>query len=250
MVADVFSFNEPGNMSVQARQIAGRKLAIVDNLYRDPDAVRRFALAQSFDADGGIYPGRFARVPLPTCPMVELANRVLRTDGGRWLAINVGYEGVVAFAIPTAAGRDLTPLQQIPHPDGFCDYAGVLYLSKPADCTGGTSFWRHQRSGLEYSPVDGDPRSAAQVDRYGVASPAKLLSRMIHETLTEVIGGYITRSNENWELIEVVEMRTNRLVIYDANLFHSIHAPRTDWVPDPDRPRLTQNLYLNWVSSS
>lgn len=250
MAADVLSFNEPGEMSVRRSQIAGRRLAVVDDVYRDPDAVRRFALAQSFDAGGGIYPGRFARVPLPTGPMVELANRVLLATGVRSLAIHEDYEGVVAFAVLTAAGRDLTPFQQIPHADGFCDYAGVLYLSKPEDCTGGTSFWRHRRSGLEYSPVAGDPRSAEQIDRYGVGSPTKLLSRMIHETLAEVIGGYITRSNENWELVDVVEMRTNRLVIYDANLFHSIYAPRTEWVPDPCRPRLTQNLYVNWVSSS
>lgn len=85
------------------------------------------------------------------------------------------------------------------------------------------------------------------MQRYGVNTPGKLRGAMIHETLSEVIGGYITQSNQNWELIEIIEMRTNRLVIYDANLFHSIYAPSTDWVPDLRRPRVTQNLYLNWA---
>lgn len=102
-------------------------------------------------------------------------------------------------------------------------------------------------SGLEYAPLAGDPRSAEQVRRYGAGTPIQLLRQMIDETLAEPIGGYITRSNENWELLDVVEMRPNRLVIYDANLLHSIYAPRTDWAPEPARPRLTQNLYVNWA---
>jgi hypothetical protein len=246
---DVFALNAPGSMTVQTKQIAWRRLAVVDGVYEDPDSVRRFALAQRYGPGGGLYPGRFARVALRREPIVELANRVLPSPDGRTLALNEAYEGIVAFAIPTCGGRDLSPLQQIPHADGFCDYAAVLYLSKPEDCVGGTSFWRHRRTGLEYAPLAGDARSAEQVRRYGAGTPIQLLDQMIDEALSEPIGGYITRSNENWELLDVVEMRPNRLVIYDANLFHSIYAPRTEWVPDLASPRLTQNLYVNWTAA-
>lgn len=247
---DLFALNAlTAALHVDRVQIAGRWLAVVDGVYQDPDAVRRFALSQHYGPGGGIYPGRFALVPLSTDPLLELINMAIPSPHGRPLVSHPHYQGITAFAMLTASGRDLSPLQQLPHSDGFCKYAAVLYLSQPDDCVGGTAFWRHRRADLEYAPAVGDPRTFDAIQRYEADSPLRLFRQMMNEALAEPIGGYITESNGTWERIKIVEMRQNRLVVYDANLFHSIYVPRSDWAPDLRRPQITQNQYLNWAST-
>ena len=251
LVTDLFALNDlAATLHVNRMQIAGRWLAVVDGVYQNPDAVRRFALSQHYGSGGGIYPGRFARVPLSIDPLLELINVAIPSPQGRPLVSHPDYHGITAFAMLTASGRDLSPHQQQPHSDGFCEYAAILYLSQPDDCVGGTSFWRHRRADLEYAPTGSDPRTLDAIQRYGADSPLRLFKQMLNEALAEPIGGYITESNGTWEQIKIVEMRQNRLVVYDASLFHSICVPRSDWTPDPRRPRITQNQYLNWASTS
>jgi hypothetical protein len=123
----------------------------------------------------------------------------------------------------------------------------VLYLSRPEDCQGGTSFWRHRATGLEYAPEKGDPRLPDLLEAFAARDEWHLISKLMKDGLAGVGAGYITESNSRWERLDVVEMRCNRLVVYDARLFHCMHVCRPDWEPDPVRPRLTQNLYLNWA---
>jgi hypothetical protein len=232
---------------VETRQIAGRRVFVVDDVYRHPDQVRHFALGLDLDLKAGMYPGRLASVPGDTAPLLGLVNGLM-ADSGRSLAIHPHYRGRLTFAVLSQPGGVLHPLQRQPHFDGFCDFAAVLYLSRPEDCQGGTSFWRHRRSGLEYAPQKDDPRSAALLEPFAARDEWHLISKMMKDGLAEVGPGYITKSNGCWERIDVVEMRCNRLVMYDGRLFHSVHVPRPDWQPDPDRPRLTQNLYLDWAA--
>jgi hypothetical protein len=241
---ELFAINNPAEMRVQRMQIAGRWLIVVDGVYKDPDAVRRFALDQQYGPGGGVYPGRFARVPFATDSLLALAHELLPSPHGGRLVSHPDYRGLTAFAIPTVKGRDLSRVQQQPHADGFCDYAAVVYLSRPEDCVGGTSFWRHRRARLAYAPANGDPLTIKAIRRYGSGSPIQLLRAMMHEALAEPIRGYIMESNRIWVRLRVVAMRLNRLVLYDANLFHAIHPPRSNWVPDLEHPRLSQNLYV------
>ena len=117
------------------------------------------------------------------------------------------------------------------------------------DCQGGTSFWRHRRTGLEYAPPRGDLRAASLLEAFAARDEWHLISKLMKEGLAGVGDGYITESNGHWERIDLVEMRCNRLVVYDARRFHCMHVPHPEWEPDPARPRLTQNLYLNWASA-
>jgi hypothetical protein len=241
---DVFALND--SPRVETRQIAGRLVAVVDSVYRHPDLVRRFALGLDFNLKAGMYPGRLASVAGPTGPLLRLVNGLVPDSGGRSLVIHPAYRGRLTFAVLSQPGTDLRPLQRQPHFDGFCDFAAVLYLCRPGDCQGGTSFWRHRRSCLEYAPCRGDPRSQALLEPFAARDEWHLISRMMKDGLAEVGGGYITESNGRWKRLDVVEMRWNRLVLYDSRLFHSAHVRCPDWRPDPGRPRLTQNLYLKW----
>lgn len=236
-------------MSIECVAIDERPMVVIDNIYRTPQAVREFALAQQYGPAGGLYPGRFSRICTSFAPLLALINDVLRVPNRGPLVPNKYYGDAIVFAVVTTSGCDLVTLQQHPHSDGFCEYAGVLYLSGETDCCGGTAFWRHRQTGLAYVPADGDQRSEEAVGRLKCASSGELLRNMTEEIQTTPGSGYLTSSNAMWELLALVRMQPNRLVVYDANLFHSIHLGSSDWQLDQARPRLTQNLYLDHANA-
>ena len=79
------------------------------------------------------------------------------------------------------------------HSDQINDWTGVLFLNKEGE--GGTSFYRHRRSGLDKFP------SNASMEQF--------------ETLWE--DGL---SEKPWHRYLDVEFKQNRLVMFDASLFH------------------------------
>ena len=96
------------------------------------------------------------------------------------------------------------------HVDG-CSYAGIIYLTKPEDCAGGTSIYRHKPSGDE-------------------------VYRKENRHL------YDFQDPSQWEVIIDVEMVYNRLVIYPGQLFHAITP--VFFGDNIANARLTQNIFV------
>lgn len=76
------------------------------------------------------------------------------------------------------------------HSDNFNNWAGVLYLTPAPSPNSGTLFFRHKASGVERE-CDMPP---------------------------DII--WDGRVREQWEITDVVANKYNRLVLYDASLFH------------------------------
>ncbi len=86
-----------------------------------------------------------------------------------------------------------------------CHYSGILYLSQPEHCRGGTEFFRHRRTGLEAVPHD-----IARINAAGYADINALVEDVVNKD---------TRSPSKWERSFVAPMRFNRLILfsdYDA----------------------------------
>lgn len=228
-------------MRIEHRRIAGRPALVIDGLYADPLAVRRLALDLDFYRPAGLYPGRFGFLSLRPQPLLALLNDLLGDALGRRLEFSPYYQDL-SFAKVTTAPEGLAALQRQPHFDTFCDFAGVVYLGPLAPTEGGTSFWRHRRTGLDRAPGERPPSGAP-------AGPPGEIERMMLEGVTDLPDGYPVQSSLHWDLVEVVPMRFNRLVAYDARAFHSPHIPRFEPADDPDRVRLTQSLFLDFAPS-
>jgi hypothetical protein len=82
----------------------------------------------------------------------------------------------------------------------YGDYTCVTYLSEH-DEPYGTAFYKHKPTGLTHMP------SFEEMQEMG-----------IFEQLKEDM---VSRNSEAWELLDVVEGKFNRAVIFDAQLFHS-----------------------------
>ena len=272
--------NDRHDMEIHQFDWAGTPVLVIDRLYRRPDYVRRLALSLDFYRTAGFYPGFFAFVSLSQEPLLNLVNECLFPRLGRELAIHPFYQELT-FAVVTKHASELVPAQRIPHYDNFCDVAGVVYLNPPAQCIGGTSFWRHRATMLEMAPQVGDPAVAALAPLFGARDENELLQFCLQQglpdppltvvansrnpdpnpdivreksTVTKTLEnsplvsplGFPNASTPFWELRKVVPMQYNRLIVYSARLFHTLHVAGDEFGESIDTRRLTQNLYFKW----
>jgi hypothetical protein len=111
---------------------------IIDDFYRDPDYVRKFALQQEFSVAGN-FPGKRTRsfftedVKSAIEHYMHFAGKITNTYE------NSGYTG--AFQLATAMDRTWI------HSDPYNMWAGVCYLTPDAPASSGTGLYRHKATG-------------------------------------------------------------------------------------------------------
>lgn len=138
------------------------------------------------------------------------------------------------YSLVSFAAEDLQPKQRVPHADSSNPYYFPIthYLNDGKH--GGTGIFRHIPTGFENI-------TTGRLDEY-VRSADGFIAKH-GDSLT----GYITASNEHYELVHVVDYKPNRVVIYPGSLLHSgMIEPATDISPDPETGRLTANIFVNF----
>ena len=86
-------------------------------------------------------------------------------------------------------------------------WSGILYLSRPEDCQGGTEFFRHKRTGTDRVPMD--PESLRKI---GYSSYKELQEDILDKDALD---------RSNWERTMTVPMRFNRLVLLQPHYWHT-----------------------------
>jgi len=89
--------------------------------------------------------------------------------------------------------------------DYSCDYIAVLYLDFPTECVNkkAISFWLHKESQDEELPNE------TKMNWLGISS------------IEEIERTYDVSKIENWERYMEYFVKYNRLILFDAKLFHS-----------------------------
>lgn len=236
------ALNEREDMDIQFREIAGQKVMIIDRIYKHPDYVRELALSLDFHIPRGQYPGHFALISLVPHELLEFVNEVYTRPMGFRIDHQM-YCRDMTFAMVDKREEDLSFYQSQPHHDNICDFAGVLYLSPEPHCHGGTSFWRHKSTGLQLAPTRPHPSYQPLLERFALKDEKELLKFITHEGAAETEKSYIQQSSKYWEFTDLLEMKYNRLVMYNANLFHTPHFTPENFGGSKEERRLTQNLY-------
>ena len=174
-------------------------LIIQDDFLADPMAARRAALAL-LDAPlekHGNYPGLMSSAPLAIADLDEAAARLI----GRKVVAQPGtMHGHVRATL--AGDKGLSGVHIDP-----CFYSGILYLSLPEHCRGGTQFFRHRRTGLERVPDD-----ISAIGRAGYNDINDLIEDVVNRD---------TLKPSQWERVMTVPMRFNRLILFSPWLFHN-----------------------------
>jgi len=176
-----------------------RSYVVVDDFYPDPLAVRRAALALDYPAVTGVrtFPGRTSTGKIEPPQFDSIASQLVgeRIEGWRR---PTGFHCHFRITLAGETGRYHAHVD----PSGLA-WVGVVYLSLPEHCRGGTVFYRHRGLGL-----DRTPQQQPALDKLGVASIAELLQRDGPDP-------------DAWEETMSLAMRFNRAIFYRPWLWHS-----------------------------
>jgi hypothetical protein len=189
---------------------------MIDNFLADPEHARGEALRLGYDRaqKDGNYPGVLSNRPLP----IEGLDRIVS-----------GVVGVPLKAAPgTVHGHCRLTLRAEKGLSGVhvdpAAYSGVLYLSSPEHCRGGTDFFRHRRTGL-----DRVPEQPLDIARAGYADVNLLIEKVVNAD---------TLKPARWERSFTAPMRFNRLILFSPWMFHNSS------VGFGDRPENGRLVYL------
>ena len=210
--------------------LAECELLVCDDFLPDPLAWRQQALAHDFlDASAhrhGNFPGRQTRGGhAPPALLQRICTALGRSLKWSW-------PGHGAFRISPSGSLARSDIH-VDHGDSRVAYAGVLYLSLPQACQGGTSFWRHRETGWFRAP---SPAQAA-ASRHGS------LAGFMRAQAAGGAQGFdqLAQGRGQWDLLFEVPMRFNRLIVYRSDCFHGISQV---FGAGPDDARLTQLFFF------
>lgn len=194
-------------------------LIIQDDFLADPHAARRAALALDYDPrlKGGNYPGLLSSRPLPIGGLDAAVSRLVGTPVAAQPGASHGHCRLTRAGDKGLSGVHIDP----------CFYSGILYLSLPEHCRGGTQFFRHRRTGLERVPTDLPAINAA-----GYADINRLIEEVVNQD---------TLKASKWERTLTVPMRFNRLILFSPWMFHNSGA---GFGTAPDNARLVHLMFF------
>lgn len=109
-------------------------------------------------------------------------------------------------------------------------WSGILYLSRPEDCVGGTDFFRHIRTDSDRAPI-----SREELAAHGYSSLEQMNQDIVQKDGLD---------DSKWELAMRVPMRFNRLVLLRPWLWHTA-GPGFG-----DRPENGRLVYLLFFQSA
>lgn len=225
----VLDVNPACHVTVHPVGPAGAKVVLADDFYRFPERVAELALGLFYTESRaviGSYPGSRAMVTLDTSGLIQTIGKLW---GEPLKPFHADYHPVIFSAIQTKTQR-LTPWQRQPHIDQ--GVTAMVYLNPEELCSGGTGLFRHRPTGLSRIPHT-ITSSLVTLARTRGISPQGLLSGeefprfcnevFFREEYAAKGNHYINDGNEFWELLYRIDMKPNRLVIFDGRMFHSQH---------------------------
>jgi Family of unknown function (DUF6445) len=216
----VIDFNDAATVEVTHVGRRGIPVSRISNVFRDPGAVAALGYAQSYSRDGGnFYPGM--RVPTPSGFSASFrvwVGRILQCEFTR----DASY-----FSVVTTGSADLLPIQRIPHYDSTDPTlsAAVIYLCDSR--FGGTSFYRHRKTG--YEEITEDNRK-----NYQLALDNEL--RLHGPPKREYVNG----DTPLFERIYSNALQFNSAIVYPGRMLHAGNIPPVFTSPrSKDEWRLT-----------
>lgn len=174
-------------------------IIIVDDFLENADDLRRAALQLTYPPQQGPYPGRNSQERIDISGLAQQVSHLVAEP----LKVATPLRSHAKFRISLAADQGHAKV----HIDPGTYWSGILYLSRPEDCAGGTEFFRHRRTGTDHAPIDPAERA-----RLGYASDEAMHRDIIEKDSSD---------DSKWELTMRVPMRFNRLVLLRPWLWHT-----------------------------
>lgn len=174
-------------------------LIVIDDFLQNADQLREVGLRLNYPDLPSYFPGRNSVERINVDGLTELVSQV---TGETLLPVIDDYShGKFRIALDGDKGEgDI-------HFDFRATWSGVLFLSRPEDCQGGTEFFRHIPTGTDQAPA-----SPAELTALGFTDHNDLVERVVMQD------GIL---RHKWAREMEVPMRFNRLVLFNSWLWHT-----------------------------
>lgn len=174
-------------------------LIIVDDFLENARDLREAALRLTYPPQEAPYPGRNSSERIEISGLAQQVSSLVAEP----LKLISPLRSHAKCRIALARDKGTAKV----HIDPGTYWSGILYLSRPEDCAGGTEFFRHRRTGTDHAPIN-----AAERARLGYASDEEMHRDIIEKDSSD---------DSKWELTMRVPMRFNRLVLLRPWLWHT-----------------------------
>lgn len=173
-------------------------IVIVDDFLSNVHDLRNAALRMTYPEQEAAFPGRNSRERIE---LDGLARQVSRIVGEPLRPLDPPQSHAKCrITLAADKGRAKVHVDQ-------SHWSGILYLSLPEHCRGGTDFFRHKRTGTDHIPLD-DRELAAM----GYGSMPDMHRDIIEKD---------SNNDDAWEPIMRVPMRFNRLLLLRPWFWHT-----------------------------
>jgi hypothetical protein len=175
------------------------QLFVIDDFFPDPDAIRAQALSMRY-AVSGRFPGLNSTEKLRIEGLDELIANIVRVP------LKAPWDDSFShahFRVSLAEHNDQPARIHIDQ----SHWSGILYLSRPEDCQGGTEFFRHLPTKTDRLPLTPAELRAAGYDDY--------------DSLRAQILDQDALDRSKWERTMTVPMRYNRLILLQPQYWHT-----------------------------
>jgi len=237
------------NCSIKKESVGrGRhQIVMADHFYKYPEKILQLALelpyTDRFEIIGN-FPGIRASIKLDTQHILDTISELW----GSPLAPFFHPQPIVFSGITNRRHR-LNIGQRQPHIDQ--DITAMVYLNPESSCAGGTGLFRHTLTECERLPKKPDQTIRDLADKLEL-SDEFLNSQEGYENFQNSMifnplfackeNTYINDGNEFWELLKLIDMKPNRLIIFDGRCFHSQYIQPDQYT---DAFRVNQIFYLS-----
>lgn len=173
-------------------------IIIVDDFLNNAHELRNAALRMTYPDQQAAFPGRNSRERIELEGLAQQVSRIV----GEPLRPLEPPQSHAKCRITLAADEARAKV----HVDQS-HWSGILYLSLPEHCRGGTDFFRHKRTGTDHAPLD-----AAELAAMGYPSMLEMHRDIIEKD---------SNNDAAWEPIMRVPMRFNRLLLLRPWFWHT-----------------------------
>ncbi|WP_448659861.1 DUF6445 family protein [Sphingomonas sp. CJ99] len=173
-------------------------MMIIDDFLENAEALRDAALRLDYPENAAAFPGRNSRQRINIDGLVEGCSQFL----GEPLRPIEPRQSHAKCRITLAGDVGRASV----HVDS-AHWSGILYLSRPEDCRGGTEFFRHKPTGMDRAPLND-----AEAHAHGYPSGPEMTQAILEKD---------TLDPDQWEMTMRVPMRFNRLALLRPWLWHT-----------------------------
>ncbi len=173
-------------------------IIVVDDFLDNALELRKAALKLTYPEQDGAFPGRNSLERINIDGLLPQVSRIV----GEPLGLLNPLQSHAKCRITLAADQGRAKV----HIDRS-HWSGILYLSLPEHCQGGTDFYRHRRTGTDRRPINHEELAAM-----GYSSIDQVHREIIEKE---------SNDDSKWELTMQVPMRFNRLLLLRPWLWHT-----------------------------